>query len=336
MVVAPSHTTQAALPGSARRPGPRRPWVGVAGWAAAAVFVIGGAAGAGRYVWTFWRYRGFAPPSTPASVVDRAGATVTVAPVRTETIAVDSPALGGRPDQVLVVLPPGYDTHPHRRYPVLYLLHGVPGQAQDFLTIGDAGSVEATLVAEHRTRPTILVIPAGAGFLTDTEWADGVRPGNGWETFVARDLVSAVDARYRTIASASGRALAGLSEGGYGALNIGLHHLGEFGVLESWSGYMQAPAVPSVFGRDPAVLAANSPALTVRSAAAELRRARTMIWFYCGTTDYTVAGNRQFADELSALGVPHTFGLEPGSHNWKLWRTMFPAALQVAAEGGRE
>jgi S-formylglutathione hydrolase FrmB len=67
-----------------------------------------------------------------------------------------------------------------------------------------------------------------------------VSPGNGWETFVTRDLVRAIDARYRTIPDGTARGLAGLSEGGYGALNIGLHHPGEFDLLESWSGYMIA------------------------------------------------------------------------------------------------
>ena len=72
-------------------------------------------------------------------------------------------------------------------------------------------------------KPVIMVIPTGTrSFLTDEEWVNGITPGNAWDTFVARDLVHAIDSRYRTIASAHGRGLIGLSEGGYGALNIGL------------------------------------------------------------------------------------------------------------------
>src|SRR5205085_2111226 len=91
------------------------------------------------------------------------------------------------------------------------------------------------------------------------EWANGVRPHEGWETFVARDLVGTVDSRFRTIRAGWARALGGLSEGGYGAINIGLHHPGEFRVLESWSGYERAADINSIFGHEKPLLARNSP-----------------------------------------------------------------------------
>ena len=115
--------------------------------------------------------------------------------------------------------------------------------------MGQVSALEATLVASGRMKPMILVMPTGTrSFLADEEWANGISTGNAWETFVARDLVRAIDTRYRTIATGAGRGIAGLSEGGYGALNIGLHHPGEFRLLESWSGYMQADHIPAIFG----------------------------------------------------------------------------------------
>ncbi len=151
----------------------------------------------------------------------------------------------------------------------MYLLHGVPGRPAGFLATVRLGVVEDELVARRRARPMILVMPFGStGSFTDKEWANGVRPGEGWETFVARDLVRSIDARYRTIARGSARVLAGLSEGGYGALNIGLHHPGEFGVLESWSGYQRADDLGAIFGHRKTVLARNSPALDARSRSA--------------------------------------------------------------------
>ncbi len=170
-----------------------------------------------------------------------------------QSITVTSPALGGYADPVYVVLPPGYAGHPGQRYPVLYLLHGFPGEPLQFLNVGQVATTEATLVAAGRMKPMIVVLPTGTrSLLTDEEWANGIRPGNGWETFVARDLVNAIDARYRTIPGARGRGIAGLSEGGYGALNIGLHHPGEFSVLESWSGYMVADNIPCHLRHEPA------------------------------------------------------------------------------------
>ena len=88
---------------------------------------------------------------------------------------------------------------------MLYLLHGEPGRPGAFLATVRMGVVEDELVALHRARPLILVMPFGStGSFTDKEWANGVRPHEGWETFVARDLVRAVDARFRTIRAGRG------------------------------------------------------------------------------------------------------------------------------------
>jgi enterochelin esterase-like enzyme len=306
---------------------------------AAAVFTAlatGGAMGAVRYVSTFWLYRGFPAPSAPRSVSVTGPNGVRRVPVvlpTVQVITVRSTALGGYPDKVYVVLPPGYAAHPRQRYPVLYLLHGFPGQPQGFLDIGDIGTVEATLVASGRMKPMIMVMPSGTrSFLADEEWANGVRRGNRWETFVSRDLVNAIDARYRAIPTARARGIGGLSEGGYGALNIGLHHPGEFGLLESWSGYMEADRIPAIFGHSRRVLAYNSPAIWVVSAASQLRADHTLIWFYIGSRDPLAAQNRAFADELTTLGVAHRFFEIPGKHDWRLWRSQMARALITASK----
>ena len=112
---------------------------------------------------------------------------------------------------------------------------------------------------------------------------------------MSRDLVSAVDARYRTISHGSGRVLGGLSEGGYGALNIGIQHPGEFRVLESWSGYERADNIAAIFGKRPALLRENSPLLTLRRSAAALRASHTFVWFYSGSRDRLLPQNALFA-----------------------------------------
>src|ERR687887_2417734 len=208
---------------------------------AVAAFVAVGGVGVDRYAWNYWLYRGFPPPTDPAFVTQQG---------HVERVSVTSAALGGRTQPIYVYLPPGYDRNPERRYPVLYLLHGFPGRPLAFLNTVRAGVVEDELVARGLARPVILVMPFGStGTFTDKEWVDGVRPHEGWETFVARDVVRAVDVRYRTIATGAGRAIGGLSEGGYGAINIALHHPGEFHVAESWSGYELADPIDSIFGR---------------------------------------------------------------------------------------
>src|SRR5437016_3241586 len=238
--------------------------------AALSAFVAVGFAGVDRYARNYWLYRGFPPPSDPAYVTQRGSV---------EQIKVASPALGGRSQSVYVYLPPGYRDHPNKRYPVLYLLHGFPGRPLAFLLTVRMGVVEDELVARNKAQPVILVMPFGStGTFTDKEWANGVGQGEGWATFVAADVVRAIDSQYRTIATRSGRAIAGLSEGGYGALNIAFQHPNEFGVVESWSGYETAAKIRSIFGQDVRQLDANSPLLTLPKVARALRRQQTFIW----------------------------------------------------------
>ncbi|PYO39876.1 MAG: hypothetical protein DMD33_19405 [Gemmatimonadetes bacterium] len=290
--------------------------------ALAAVFLTVGFVGVERYGRNYWLYRGFPPPSDPAYVKQRG---------TDERIAVTSPALGGRSQQVYVYLPPGYSTHPAKRYPVVYLLHGFPGRPLAFLLTVRLGVVEDELYAKGKGQPVILVMPFGStGTFTDKEWADGVGTGEGWATFVSRDLVQAIDARYRTVAAPAGRAIAGLSEGGYGAINIALHNPGEFKVVESWSGYELAAHIRSIFGRDLESIAYNSPLDTLAAAAPELHREHVYIWFYSGTSDPLHVQNREFADDLKRLGIAHRYLVFRGGHNWALWRGQATRALLAA------
>src|SRR5213078_3166712 len=92
--------------------------------AALSAFVAVGFVGVDRYARNYWLYRGFPPPSDPAYVTQRG---------HVDRLSVTSAALGGRSRPVYVYLPPGYDSNPQRRYPVLYLLHGFPGRPLAFM-----------------------------------------------------------------------------------------------------------------------------------------------------------------------------------------------------------
>lgn len=295
------------------------------GAATAIVAMSAGLIGTYRYLDNYWLYRGFAPPKDPTFISSKG---------KLVSFRVASPALGGRRQLVDVYLPPGYAAHPRERYPVVYLLHGFPGVPGSFFRAGRLGVVEDILVAVHKARPVLLVAPYGStGPFTDKEWANGVRRGNAWETFLARDVVRGVDARYRTIRAGWARALVGLSEGGYGALNIGLHHPGEFRVLESWSGYVRADDISSIFDRRKALLRWNSPAFTLSTAAPDLRAARTFVWFYSGSVDKgLLKQNSLFARALARLHVDSHYTVVRGGHDWALWRGQAARALLAASE----
>jgi enterochelin esterase-like enzyme len=304
--------------------------------ALALVALLGtGAAGAIRYGVTFWRYRGFAPPAAPKTVTVTVGhrkVRRTVPTATVERLALPAPSLGGWLDRTFVVLPPGYRSHPTQRYPVLYLLHGSPGESTGLLdALGFLPTYE-TLLAEGRIRPIIVVLPDGArGFFGDTEWANGIRPDSGWETFVAATLVDDIDHRFRAIDAGWARGIAGLSEGGYGALNIGLHHSGEFHLIESWSGYATADHITAIFGTSERRLAYNSPIDQLPRLASTLRARHDYIWAYIGSDDSLLDNNLRLAAVLRSLRIPHRFQVLPGGHSWDLWRAMLPEALETAS-----
>ena len=291
--------------------------------AALAAFLVVGLLGVRGYVDNFLRFRGFPPPREPAFVTQ---------PGTLQRLLVRSPALGGRTQEAYVYLPSGYARHPRRRYPVLYLLHGFPGRPLAFIETIQMGIIDDALTSTHRAAPLILVMPFGStGTFTDKEWVNGISPGEHWADFVAHDVVNAVDARYRTIPSAAGRGIAGLSEGGYGAINIALHHPREFSMVESWSGYQRPDPLRSLFGTRLQLLAANDPRLLLPRVAPVLRKRGTYFWFYSGSTDRFRHQNAAFARELPRQGVAHHYFTVYGGHTWAIWRNSARAAYIAAA-----
>src|SRR2546427_8866384 len=114
-------------------------------------------------------------------------------------------------------------------------------------------------------------------------------------------------------------------------MNIAMHHPAEFGVIESWSGYVLASPIARIFGHDPRVLDDNSPMLSVAGVSPILRAEHAYIWFYVGTDDPLLRQNQQFAAELRTLGIAHAFFTGSGAHSWGLWRRFIDQALMVAA-----
>ena len=301
-----------------------RPRPKVAAAVVALVAFLGvGLAGARAYVDNFLAYRGFDAPRDPAFVKT---------PGTLRRITVTSAALGGRAQEVYVYLPPGYAAHRSRHYPVLYLLHGFPGRPLAFIETVQMGVVEDSLTARGAAQPLILVMPFGStSTFTDEEWANGASPKNGWASFVSHDLVHYVDAHYRTMRSSRARAIGGLSEGGYGAVNIALQHPSEFSVVESWSGYMQPARLRSIFGQHLQLLQENDPMLLAPRNAPALHTLGTYFWFYSGSEDHFRTQNAAFATELGRLEIPHRFRLVYGGHNWAIWRANARAAYLAAS-----
>jgi enterochelin esterase-like enzyme len=222
-----------------------------------------------------------------------------------------------------VYLPADYNTT-SSRYPVLYFLHGLPSGATAYR---DVGFLERALDATGHE--AILVAPQGANANEpDAEYLDR------WETAIARELVHAVDTRYRTIPTRNGRALIGLSAGGYGAMHLGLEYLRAFSVVESWSGYFKPTDPSGTQVLDLGSNAKNTQANVHEQAKrdrARLRALPTFIAFYIGRDDTRfVAENRQLNLELTEAGVPHVFRIYPGGHEHALWQRYARPWLSLA------
>jgi enterochelin esterase-like enzyme len=223
-----------------------------------------------------------------------------------------------------VYLPPAFN--PAERYPVVYLLHGMPGSPSEYPGGTEFGTFADASIAAGLVRPFIGVIPAaGTTPHYDGEWAGR------WETALVDQVLPWVDATLPTIAAPAGRVIAGLSAGGYGALDIGLHHPNLFGAIESWSGYF-APLRDGPFKHaGPAVLAADDPTVLVPQEAANLRAHGVRFFVSTGPAHSHWIPNgasQQFARELQALGVRTTYRSYASSRGQ--WRAQLDAGLEWA------
>ena len=228
---------------------------------AVVTFAVFGLLGVYRYVDNYWVYRGFAPPHDPAYVKVRG----------TSGVSSSQPGTRRSPPARRSLSPAGIRvTHPSRHYPVMYLLHGAPGRPDAFLDTVRMGVVEDELVALHRARPMILVMPFGStGTFTDTEWANGVGRNHAWETFLARDVVRAVDSRYRTIRAVRAGRPASPKAGTGRSTSPSITPASS--TVESWSGYMRADDIGAIFEHRPALCARTLHSCHLVPAAASLR-----------------------------------------------------------------
>jgi S-formylglutathione hydrolase FrmB len=229
-----------------------------------------------------------------------------------------------------VYLPPAYATS-GLRYPVVYFLHGLPAGPSAYRRIGWLRDTLDALPHE-----AILVAPQGsANEDSDPEYLDW-GPGRNWETAIAQELPRYVDSHLRTIPSRRGRALAGLSAGGYGAVILALHHLDDFAAIESWSGYFHPTNPAGTQALDLGSSARNTRASAhafVSSLRADEKRRPTFFAFYVGNRDTRFrAENVQLDHELRAAHVQHVFAVYPGAHEGTVWSKHAKVWLGLAVD----
>lgn len=230
-----------------------------------------------------------------------------------------------------VYLPPQYFASPRRRFPVIYLLHGSPGRPQDWLRA--AGAVRAGAEVAADGHPVLLVMPTMShGWLDDSECVDG--SDGAWETWLTSDVVSAIDRQFRTRPTRLGRALAGMSAGGYCSLNLLVRHSDEFAVALDMSGY----TIPTHAGGDAALfgqrwrteLAANTPSIFITHH--PLRRP-VRLRFDVGRGDHEP--QREFdklEPRLTKCGMQVLVVHRAGGHTYHVWAPALRSGIEWIAE----
>jgi enterochelin esterase-like enzyme len=252
---------------------------------------------------------------------------------RVETMLIGDPSLDVPPERAYVYLPPGYDAkaNARRRYPVVYLLHGWPGGPIDWFRGAEVQDQMDALLRYHLVPPMLLVAPdASGGWLHDSEMLNQVG-GPQVETYLTRTVVAAVDARYRTIRNRSGRAIGGMSSGGFGALNLGLHHQDVYSVIISMMPYGDpGPVTRSLLGGSHALWLANSPRYYIPT---ERFREPMAVLLIAGSRDPQLREARLLARLLSRRGQLAVVRQVPGvGHTWHGAREETPYALTFAGD----
>lgn len=198
-----------------------------------------------------------APMAAGAQVTTKAPPVVAGAkPATIERIKVHSVAIEGNLEgesadrDVLVVLPPGYRSHPDRRYPVVYALHGYSIGAEQWV-----GEIHVPQTIEGAfakgAAEMIVVLPDSKTIHNGSMYSSSQTTGD-FEAFIAKDLVRYVDAHYRTLPKRESRGLVGHSMGGYGASRIGMRHADVFGALYMMSPCCLSPRDPGQFNAESA------------------------------------------------------------------------------------
>src|SRR5688572_13785807 len=236
-------------------------------------------------------------------------------------------ALLARPINYRILYPVEYQREgkQEKRFPVLYLLHGLTGQSSNW--------IDRTGIALYATQYDlfIVMVEGGNGWYTDS----ATIPNDKYESYILRELIPDVEKRFRVSQERGGRAVAGLSMGGYGAFKFGLKYPEMFALVASMSGALDVASwtekelttagvirdsVMHTFGP------ANSPTRgdndilkLVREVPAGRISALPFFYLDCGTDDFLFKNSRDFAGLLVERKIPHEYRQLPGSHNWPYW-----------------
>jgi enterochelin esterase-like enzyme len=238
-----------------------------------------------------------------------------------ETVEYDSTTVGVK-RKARVYTPPGYTKE--KKYPVLYLLHGIGGDENEWARGGSPDVILDNLYADKKAVPMIVVMPNGRA-AKDVTARDPIPKQSpvfaAFEKDLLTDLIPFIEKNYSVKADRESRAIAGLSMGGGQALNFGLNNLDKF----AWvGGFSSAPNTkpPADLIKDPA------------EAAKELR----LLYIVCGDKDGLIRISQGVHAMLDEKKVAHVYRVIPGGrHDFKVWKSaLYDFAPLLFREPGKD
>jgi enterochelin esterase-like enzyme len=230
----------------------------------------------------------------------------------------DSPALGLE-RRMTVYTPVGYETS-GKRYPVLYLLHGMGGDEEAWISLGRTAQILDNLIAQGKAKPMIVVMPNGnasqeaapgessRGMVPPTMQLPKTMEGSYEQAFP--EIVKFIDKNYRTIKSKSGRAIAGLSMGGFHSLHISKQYPDMFNYI----GLFSAAIMPNKEVSSP-IYENMEGKLKV-----QFDKNPALYWIAIGKTDFLYKVNEEYRKLLDEKGYKYTYYESDEGHIWKNWR----------------
>jgi len=212
----------------------------------------------------------------------------------------------GTSRKAIIYTPPGFSKN--KKYPVLYLLHGIGGDETEWLKGGQPKVILDNLYAEKKIEPMIVVLPNGRAMKNDRAVGNifdsvKVQAFTTFEKDLLNDLIPFIEKTYPVYKDREHRAIAGLSMGGGQSLNFGLGNLDKF----AWvGGFSSAPNTkkPELLVPDPE----------------KAKNKLKLLWISCGDNDNLITFSQRTHDYLQAKDVPHIYYIEPGVHDFKVWK----------------
>jgi putative tributyrin esterase len=226
-----------------------------------------------------------------------------------------------------IIVPRDYDEG--GRFPILYLLHGLYGDYRNWDT-------KTSLENYARNVHVLIVMPDA-----DDSWYtnSATVTGDKFEDYVAKDLIREIDEKYRTIRERGGRAIAGLSMGGYGAVKFAFKYPNLFAFAGSLSGALDAAQnldtlrpefrakLLEVFGKEGSPTRAENDVFRLLDAREDT--AYPYLYLACGTGDFFLDTNRALVRQLSSRKIAYEYHETPGEHSWDYWDKALGPMLQA-------